>query len=519
MIVDPSIKAAKSAKATRNRIDILLVISDVLHAHRYHRQDGDTPGLVAREFRPYIEDLVELAAACAVVKDSPVETQLKNIINFWTASQCIGADDLDAIRERARGELAVAQGGVFVRKRNYALPEWFGDRQAPWHQLSASYMLEPMYMYPDSPINTRDMRATRFDNRQPSDHVRSLLEHYFDDIDLKYLPTGDNPTGETTKYKLWLDPLGQLVKQNKETGETRSVSNGYGWSLKFSKDMQNSGVPSAVTTARDELKDKARERREQQPELAALSPPRPYSSSSRGRSRDRSRSSSSSRYSRSRSGSRSRDSYKRRRRDSHDQGKRNRRSRFDENWESSRGRQPLGPYNGVLNQPQSQRWNAGRGNIEQDKNKFAPPTNTPKVGHQFHKGGHQWSKVSQPTKSPSNFVPPPPPPTQGQFSGYHGQGYLPPPPPPPQTAPGQVPPPPPPNYNGVFPGPPANTTGYAYNYGNNNASYNGRGGYGGYGGPPPQHNGFRGGFNGGYRGGYRGGYQGQQARGRGGRWN
>ncbi|KAF1954163.1 hypothetical protein CC80DRAFT_449458 [Byssothecium circinans] len=492
IIVDAPAKTASLEKAARNRLDILLVISDVLHAARHHHQGQDTQGTVARELRPYVEELVDLAAACAAVKDSSAEKKLKGLINFWAASRCVDADDLDAIRERAKEGLAIAQGGSVLKKRNYALPEWFGDRYAPWHQLSASYMLEPMYTYPDRPIDTRDMQTIRFDYKQPSDRVRNLLEHFFDDIDLKYVPTGDNPTGETAKYKLWLDPMGQLVKQNKKTGETRTVSNGYGWSKKFCEDMQDNGIPSAVTAAREEIKRKAQEREDRRREAAARPSPRPYSSSSRGRSH----STSSSRYSRSQSRSRSRSPSRLRSRsgsrDSYDQRRRNSRH------QNRRGNQ-FSSSPSIFDQ-------TAAASVSQASRQFPQ---LPQV----------------PDNAPGFAPPPPPPPAPGHFPGYPMQGF-PPPPPPPFMGPGQVPPPPPPHFNGQFPGAP-NMPGFqnnAYNYGNMNPQTPQFNGNGGYGAPPPQHGGFRGGFNGGFqgRGGYRGGYQGQgqQGRGgRGGRWN
>ncbi|KAF1967485.1 hypothetical protein BU23DRAFT_542802 [Bimuria novae-zelandiae CBS 107.79] len=475
----------KSAKAARNRIDILLVVSDVLHSDKYHR-DGSEPANFAAMAKPSIEELVELAALAAPGKESTAEKKLKALINFWASRECISTDDFNSLRERVDEGLAVAQGATPQRKRTYALPDWFGDRSAPWHELSASYMVEPLVQNPGCPIPANAINATRFDQRQPSERVRNLLENYFENIDLDYRPTGDNPTGETKKYKLWLDPMGQLVKQNKETRETTIVYNGYGWSTKFSQEMQDNGVPDRVTALRQEHKDKAAQKMR---ESRWNSPPRDYDRGPRSPGRrysysspSRSPSSSCSR-SRSRSRSRTR-SHSR----SSSYGKHNSKAR----WNSSKNEKNFGP---------SQRnFNAQKPHYPQGVPQGVPPQVFP-------------PPMSQPPHSMSGIVPPPPPPP-GPYPGYSMPGF--PPPPPPQHFQGGGAPPPPPlppaNFQGQFYGAP-NAAGFhnpAHQFSSSPPNYpRNTGGYAGQ-----QQGNFRGGFQGGQRGGYRGGYRGQ-ARGQG----
>jgi hypothetical protein len=47
------------------------------------------------------------------------------------------------------------------------------------------------------------------------------------------------PPMTAQKYKLWSDPLGQLVEQDKVTKEAKTVGNGYGWSPKFCAAMHD----------------------------------------------------------------------------------------------------------------------------------------------------------------------------------------------------------------------------------------------------------------------------------------
>ncbi|CAN9331587.1 unnamed protein product [Alternaria alternata] len=251
IVVDQS-APEPAKKAARNRMDLLLIVNDVLHTDKFHRRNTIKQGIFSDECESFVVDLIEQAAACITERASQLELKLRAIINYWTVNRLLSTENLKTCREKADEALLIAQGGMPVRKRNYLLPEFHGDRYAPWHDLPASYMLEQMIKYPKRPINPSKIQVQRLDKKPVSFHVRNLLDNFFEKIDLKYLPTGDNPTSETTKYKLSLDPMGQLVKQNKETGETVTVANGYGWSPKFCQDMQKFGVPENIKIARED---------------------------------------------------------------------------------------------------------------------------------------------------------------------------------------------------------------------------------------------------------------------------
>ncbi|KAH7550956.1 hypothetical protein BM1_10329 [Bipolaris maydis] len=240
-------------KAVRNRMDLLLIVNDVLHTDKFHRRSAVKQGIFSDVCGSFVAELIEQAAVCMTEKDSQPEKKLKAIINYWAVNQLVSADCLKLCRDRADEVLSIAHGGTPVRKRNYLLPEYHGDRTAPWYDLPASYMLEPMIKHPNRPIDPSQIKIQKLDKKPVSPHVRNLLDNFFEKIDLKYRPTGDNPTGETAKYKLSLDPMGQLVKQDKETGETTTVANGYGWSMKFCQDMQKHGVPENIKIAREDI--------------------------------------------------------------------------------------------------------------------------------------------------------------------------------------------------------------------------------------------------------------------------
>lgn len=558
IVVDQQSAAAAVKKAARNRFDLLLIVNDVLHTDRFHCRSNAKQGTFSKESASSIADLVDLAASCAFRKDSQQEKKLRAILNYWTINQLMSTEDLKSLQERADEGILVAQGGTPVRKRNYLLPDYHGDRSAPWHDLPAAYMLEHIIRHPKRPIDPSRIKIAKLDRKPVSPHVRKLLDNFFENIDLKYIPTGDNPTGETKKYKLSLDPMGQIVKQNKETGEIATMYNGYGWSMKFCQDMQKHGVPENVRIAREDIErmndiEESREltqnRRDER--RYSSSPRRRRQSSSesdyrreRGRhsrsrsrshSRSRSRRGSASSYDSRRSRSRSRDrSYNRRYRSPRGKarGSDDPSQRYDDS-ESGQPRPPPRPYGMDSTQSGSQ-WNGskapnrhGQGSL--GGNQHSGPPHPPQT---FGRG---FSTAQQPPFSAPPFPAQPPP--MSQFPGPFPVGQYPPPPPPipgPQfqgpggfpanMVPPPPPPPPPPNFSGPYHPPPPNMTAMPQNpysfgnqYGNQQGNSYGFGNNGGYG----QSSGARGGYGGNTQGGgynNRGGYGGPQRGQRGGRY-
>jgi hypothetical protein len=553
IVVDPS-APGPAKKAARNRMDLLLILNDVLHTDKFHCRNTTKQGIFGDECEGFVVDLVDQAAVCIAEKASQLEVKLRAIINYWTVNRLLGAECLKACRDKADEALLIAQGGLPVRRRNYLLPEFHGDRSAPWHDLPASYMLEQMIKHPKRPINPSKIQIQKLDKKPVSPHVRNLLDNFFEKIDLKYLPTGDNPTCETTKYRLSLDPLGQLLKLDKESGVKTIVANGYGWSPKFCQDMHKFGVPENIKIARDDA-----ERMEDMDmeDAPVMSVTRRDDQHSRPTT-----SSSDSDYRRERMGyndSRSR-SYSRRSSGSYDDGRSPPRRRFRD---ETQGRRRMSPSpaskrnhheheNRGLGQPGRHSRAYGR-----DGSQPAPQWNGPNRNNQGSPGNHQhhappmppqnygqsYSQSPQPPFNAPPFVPqhmpgqlqgqsphamppfgvPPPPPPGFQASG----GFVP--PPPPNFNGGWAPPPPPPNFNGVWPPLPQNMNigpngqqqgnqqgnqhGNQYgNQGSNQYGVQGGNQYGNNFGPGnnSQYSQNRGGFQGGrgYGGGQRGGYNG-----------
>jgi len=526
--------AGTAKKAVRKRMDLLLIVSDALHTDKFHRRNA-IKGLLGNESGEFIVELIEHVAACIKEKGSRFETKLKAIINYWAINNLVGTEHLRACREKAEETLFLAQGGTVAPKRKYLLPEYHGDKSAPWYELPASYMLEPMIRNPRSPIDPAQIKIQKFDKKPASPHVRNLLDNFFEKIDLNYKPTGDNPTGETTKHKLSLDPLGQLVKQDKITGEKVTVANGYGWSPKFCQDMQAQGFPASIKIARED-----NERMGDTDVASMVSVARRDSREDRWRKRTPS---DARRYSRSRSHSRHS-----RRSSTCSYGSPPRTARSGSPRDRTRTRRVVSPrpiQRGSDDRTHGQGYERKRG-LSQSRQ---PPSS---YGADSSQPTAQWSGPDNnqyqtpPIAAPSHGqqYPQPPPPQPGHFQGPFGMpmppfGVPPPPPVQPQGPGGFIPPPPPPSHNGTWPPPPPNMNvspngpqhgnqyGNNFDQGNNggyvnNSGYGNRGGFGNTGGY--SNNGAygqnRGGFQGGrgyQRGGYnnnRGGWRGNARGGR-----
>ncbi|KAF1847932.1 uncharacterized protein K460DRAFT_363942 [Cucurbitaria berberidis CBS 394.84] len=545
--------AASAKKAARNRFDLLLIVNDVLHTDKFHRRSTAKQSIFGTESTSFTPELVDLAASCIYEKDSQAEKKLRAILNYWAVNQLVSAEDIKSLRDNADEALLLAQGGTPVRKRHYLLPEYHGDRTAPWHDLPASYMLDQMFKHPQRPIEPSRIKIAKFDKKPVSPHVRKLLDDYFENIDLKYMPTGDNPTGETKKYKLWLDPLGQLVKRDKQTGETATVYNGYGWSMKLCKAIQDHTMPETLAIAWegdermkavDAVREPPQRRREDRRYSKSPRRRRPSSSesdyrrehSSHSRSHSLSRRGSRSSYDSPRSRSRSRDrSYSRRHRSPRDErrGSDDRGQRYDDRG-PGQSRPPPKPYGRDSSYSGSNdRDRNSRGNPNGGNRYPAPPqpSQAPQAPQGFGRG---FPQAPQPPFSAPPF--PPQALLPGQLPGPFPMGPFPPhlaPPPPPQFqgSGGFIPPPPPPNFSGPYPPPPPHMTamqnnpynnfgnqfgnqqGIDFGYGNNNGYGQNAGGY-----PPAGRGAYGGSPQGGGYNSNRGGYGGPQRGQRGGRY-
>jgi hypothetical protein len=529
-------------KAIRNRLDVLLVVSDVLHAAKFHAQ---THSGIAAGLGTYIEGLVELVASCLRDKGTSFEKKLKALIMFWRTNELLPAKNVDSIIVATRKALSLAQSDAppTTEKTKPALPEWFGDRSASWDNLPASYLLRSMITNPARPINPRTIRIKNFGKQEPSERICGLLEEYFNNVGLAYRPSGDLVVDEPAQDTLWLDPVGNLVRQAKTTNEVTSISNAYGWTIKTCKSIKEHGVPENIHKARneyqsgrafvDELDIEGIDRRDRRgyagdrsrsPKRRRYSSVSDHDRHSRHRSYD-SRSSSRSSYNDRDDRPSSRDD----RPSSRDKRReRPRTSKFDDKEYDKRGRDrdrefdqrrpPPNSYSRGLAQPNAQAPSRWSGNSSSNQDNYSDPSmsniyNAPPLPN----GG--FNQVQGPPPPPPfdpAFFNLPQPPPLGQFPmpsispSYPGA--------PGGPVAGVSVPPPPPNFSQPF----YNNLPQMGGYFNNGYNSFGNGSGQNFGGNNQGYGGFnRGGFqSGGYNG--RGRFQGSNQRGRGGggnRWN
>ncbi|KAJ4377375.1 hypothetical protein N0V83_000200 [Neocucurbitaria cava] len=510
----PSAAPTPVKKAIRNCIDLLLIVNDVLHADKFHRRSNSNHGTFGTECADSIRELVELAASCIREKNTQAEKKLRALLKFWALNQLVSTQDIEVLQKRADEALLLAQGGV--RKRHYLLPEYHGDPSAPWHELPASYMLEPLIKYPQRSINPSQIKIAKFGKKEPSPHVRNLLDQFFEKIDLECVPTGKTQTDsddkedvpkfpvQTDKYDMWLDPMAQTVKQIKGTEDRAIVSTTYGWSSKFCEDMREHNVPENIKIAREdfqrmgedeEVREPPQRRREEE------------GNSSRGRRHEeddypnqprhrRRRSSSGSDYrrehSRDRRGSsvsydspRSRSVSRDRSYDRHDRQPKDERRDSDDrrdnyvNNASGQSRRPSQFRGKGSSYSKSRR----RGKNRTNRNAGSSGRNYYAVPPQMSQAPQNFGEGSSQAPNPPFPVPPFAPQVglPGQFPGSFPIGQFPsnlqfPPPLQSQGPGGFMPPPLPPNFSGPFPPPMPNMTAMpsnSYNRGNQFGNHQG----------------------------------------------
>ncbi|KAF2871292.1 hypothetical protein BDV95DRAFT_573693 [Massariosphaeria phaeospora] len=239
------------------------VLSDVLHRKFFHPVDphGSPSTDVVSSMEPILEiteKLIEEGAAHekAVAHHHP--GIISSILEFWRMNQILTDREWYLMKQaqkkgRDRAESTRETGAIPwpQSKSKYTLPNYSGvDDRLLWYELPASTMLDPMIKNHVKPIFPNALRREPFKTDYAGDDVSEALDDYFEDLDLEWTPTADNPTGETASHRLWIDSMGHLHKRNKQTGEVKSMGNGYGWSLDFCKQMKLFDIPKNIIAAR-----------------------------------------------------------------------------------------------------------------------------------------------------------------------------------------------------------------------------------------------------------------------------
>ena len=82
IVVDQS-APGPAKKAARNRMDLLLIVNDVLHTDKFHRRNTIKQGIFSDECESFVVDLIEQGAVCITERASQLELKLRAIINYY----------------------------------------------------------------------------------------------------------------------------------------------------------------------------------------------------------------------------------------------------------------------------------------------------------------------------------------------------------------------------------------------------------------------------------------------------
>lgn len=432
-----SVEGPATPKDIRLLFGIILVISDVLHAAKFHVKAFEVPVGV---LTPYISELTNLAAQSIIDTDKTSEKKLKAIIQFWRLNEVLNGRDLHEMEQRVRQSLRRVQRATAPEvETSHAPPQTFGERKSTWYGLPATYILRSTFRNSFRPVDTYTIRPTEPNTHQSAEVVDELFNEYLNSSGRSLHSSTNGGSGIAEQYKQWFIKVGELVKANEAEGkETSGIT--FGFSTDIGDEIDGKGVPQGVIKMRTEydrgVDDEAfdRGRSNSRP----YTPPRSrfsYQSPS-GRQNSSPHDDERGRYR-----SRSRSPY----------GSRNDRPGSRESYEDLRD-QDRGPRydDGNRNQYRSSR----------DYGRDAPPhlskfsnsdgqSSTSDIPEPNATYGGPYTSTGGPSNNNAPSFPPPFPP---QFPGQFPMPPFPP-PFPPGSMPGipPPPPPPPPNFNPQFP--------------------------------------------------------------------
>ncbi|KAF2462754.1 uncharacterized protein BDR25DRAFT_308133 [Lindgomyces ingoldianus] len=247
----------KAARASRNRMDLLLIVNDLLKIGTHQAGHGQG-GAMVDELQHHIEELVVLAAAGIFRKGSKLEGKLNAILRMWEVNRVFSHDRCEIICMKAAQALKQSQPrqpkGTASRAPSYTLPVI--PRDIPWYELPASTMLEELYLHPDKAVDIKKLKVKTFASAIPSQKTKDLLDEYWETVEAMDWRATANETPGGFNYEY--DNFGQTVRVNKITGEKKTMFNYYGWSIPWCEEIKEHGKPLCILDNREDVQERAR---------------------------------------------------------------------------------------------------------------------------------------------------------------------------------------------------------------------------------------------------------------------
>ena len=228
--------------ASRKKLHIFYLLSDLLHHAKYHSQNASLFLTFSGSLQPFLVDLVQATAADCKVK---VRTRMLEVLGLWENNEYYAADYTFRLKEGLEttegsessraptAELKILEPETDVKEAPFIMPCTHGDPSVPYFDLPAGNLMP--HIMPNSSVAIRpdQVRALQFVPGPADDGLVHALKDFLKEVG----KITDSAKSDELAIITDVDDLGQVSYQD-ENGALFGGDTYYGWSRSFCEKMK-----------------------------------------------------------------------------------------------------------------------------------------------------------------------------------------------------------------------------------------------------------------------------------------
>ncbi|KOS48211.1 hypothetical protein ACN38_g801 [Penicillium nordicum] len=245
----PSQPTGSKVSPKSQRLNILYLISDLLHHCKYHIGTPTTFATVIGSLHLRIVDLVSHAANCDRQKNPRHHRRLDDLLDIWSKHGYFNPELVDKLRQVVALGIAMDPNNANSAKKSgkdvpFIMPARHGDPSTIWQDTPAGNILPHLVPGSTSPIQPSAIRPIELPAGPADKRLADSVQALIDDVNKLF----DSEAPVDAKHSD-LDQLGQKVTRSATTGDILDGETYYGWPLDFWQPT-DTGVESSADRSR-----------------------------------------------------------------------------------------------------------------------------------------------------------------------------------------------------------------------------------------------------------------------------
>ncbi|KAJ9481591.1 hypothetical protein VN97_g11882 [Penicillium thymicola] len=233
----PSQPTGSKVSPKSQRLNILYLISDLLHHCKYHIGTPTTFSTVTGSLHLRIVYLVSHAANCDRQKNPRHHRRLDDLLDIWSEHGYFNPELVDRLRRVVTLGIAMdsnnATNELNSAKKSgkdvpFIMPTRHGDPSTIWQDTPAGNILPHLVPGSTSPIRPSSIKPLQLPAGPADKELEESVQGLIDDVNKLF-----DPGAPVDDKHSDFDQLGQKVTRSDNTGDILDGETYYGWSLDF----------------------------------------------------------------------------------------------------------------------------------------------------------------------------------------------------------------------------------------------------------------------------------------------